>query len=60
MFSTYLEVLQNFAGFTLCSSAGLEVDECSAVMGLTPYMLCSQINCEYKIGQAFFGNHCVC
>ena len=39
-FSTVPEVLQNCAGFTLCSSAGLAVGECSAVMGLTPCMLC--------------------
>ena len=44
-FSTDPEVLQNFAGFTLCSSAGLAVSECSAVMDLTPYMLCVQIYC---------------
>ena len=31
--------------FTLCSSAGLTVGECSAVMGLTPCMLCVQIYC---------------
>ena len=28
-----------------CSSAGLEVGERSAVMGLTPCMLCAQIYC---------------
>ena len=39
-FSTDPEVLQNRAGFTLCSSTGLAVGECSAVMGLTPCMLC--------------------
>ena len=38
-FSADPEVLQNCAGFTLCSSAGLAVRECSAVMGLTPCML---------------------
>ena len=37
--------LQNCAGFTLCSSAGLAVGECSTVMGLTPSMLCVQIYC---------------
>ena len=42
-FSTDPKVLQNCAGFTLCSSAGLAVDECSAVMVLTPCMLCVQI-----------------
>ena len=43
MFSTDPEILQDGAGFTLCSSAGLAVGECSAVMGLTPCMLCVQI-----------------
>ena len=41
-FSTDPEILQNCEGFTLCSSAGLAVGECSAVMGLTPCMLCVQ------------------
>ena len=36
-FSTDPKVLQNCAGFTMCSSAGLAVGECS-VMGLTPCM----------------------
>ena len=44
-FSTYPEVLQNCTGFSLCSSAGPAVGECSAVMGLTPCMLCVQIYC---------------
>ena len=44
-FSTDSEVLNNCAGFTLCSSAGLAVGECSAVIGLTPCMLCVQIYC---------------
>ena len=44
-FGTDPEVLQNCAGFTLCSSAGPAVSECSAVMGLTPCMLCVQIYC---------------
>ena len=44
-FSTDPEVLQNCAGFTLCSSAGLAVDDCAAVMGFTPCMLCVQIYC---------------
>ena len=48
--STDPEVLQNCAGFTLCSSAGLAVGECSAVMGLTPCMLCVQIYCVLCIG----------
>ena len=43
MFITDPEVLQNWAGFTLCSSAGLAVGECSAVMGLTPCMFCVQV-----------------
>ena len=43
MFSTDPEVLQNCAGFTLCSSVGLAVGECSAVMDLAPCMLCVQI-----------------
>ena len=38
--STDLEVLQNCAGFTLCSSVGLAVRECFAAMGLTPHVLC--------------------
>ena len=45
MFSTDPEVLQNCAGFTLCSSEGLAVGKCSAIMGLTPCMLCVQIYC---------------
>ena len=44
-FSTDPEVLQNCVGFTLCNSAGLAVGECSALMGLTPCMLCVQIYC---------------
>ena len=44
-FSTDPEVLQNCTGFTLCISTGLAVGECSAVMGLTPCMLCVQIYC---------------
>ena len=43
-FSTDPEILQNCTGFTLCSSVGLAVDEVSAVMGLTPCMLCVHIN----------------
>ena len=45
MFSTDPEVLQNCAGFTLCSSAGLAVGGCAAVLGLTPCMLCVLIFC---------------
>ena len=41
--STDPEVLQNCPGFTLCTSAGLAVGECSAVMGITLCMLCVQI-----------------
>ena len=43
--STFPEVLQNCTSFTLCSSAGLADGVCSAVMGLTPCMLCVQIYC---------------
>ena len=43
--STDPEVLQNCAGFTLCSSVGLAGGECYAVMGLTPCMLGVQIYC---------------
>ena len=49
-FSTDPEVLQNCAGFTLCSSAGLAVGECSAAKRLTPCMLCVQIYCVACIG----------
>ena len=45
MFSTDPEVLHNYAGFTFCNSADQAVGECSAVMGLTPCMLCVQIYC---------------
>ena len=48
-FSTDPEVLQNCASFTLCSSAGPAVGECSAVMGLKPCMLYVQIYCVYCI-----------
>ena len=44
-FSIDPKVLQNCASFTLCSSAGLAVSDCAAVMGLTPCMLCVQIYC---------------
>ena len=36
----FFRIAQNF---TLCSSAGLAVAECSVVMGLTGCMLCVQI-----------------
>ena len=49
-FNTDPEVLQNCPGFTLCSSAGLAVGICSAVMGLTPCLLCVQIYCVVCIG----------
>ena len=49
-FSIDPEVLQNCAGFTLCSSAGLAVGECSALMGLTPCMLCTDLMCAACIG----------
>ena len=73
--STDPEVLQNCADFTLYSSAGLAVGECSAVMGLTPRMLCVQIllcvacigllSDEFSavntgLGRHVFGNLCVC
>ena len=48
-FSTDSEVPQICAGFTLCKSAGLAVGECSAVMGLTPYMSCVQIYCVSRV-----------
>ena len=44
-FGTDPEVLQNCAGFTLRSSAGLAVGKCSAVTGLTPGILRVQIYC---------------
>ena len=47
--STDPEVLSNRAGFNLCSSAGLAVGERSAVMGLTPCMLCEQVYCVLYI-----------
>ena len=50
MFSADPEVLQNCAGFTLCSSAGLAVRDCSALMGLTPCILCVQITVCCCIG----------
>ena len=45
-FSTDPEVLQNCAGFTLCSPAGLAVGECSVVMGL-------QIYCVLRVSAEF-------
>ena len=42
-FTTDPEVLQNWAGFTLCSSPGQAVGDCAAVMRFTPCMLCVQI-----------------
>ena len=50
IFSTDPKAFQNCAGFTLCSFAGLAVGDCSAVMGLTPCMLCVQIYCVVCIG----------
>ena len=44
------EVLQNCEGFTLYSSAGLAADKCSAVIGLTPCMLCTDLPCVVCIG----------
>ena len=49
-FNTDPEVLQNCAGFALYSSVGLAVGKCSAVMDLTPCMLCVQIYCVVYIG----------
>ena len=49
-FCTGPEVLQNCAGFTWCSSAGLAAGECSVVMGLTPCMLCTDLLCVVCIG----------
>ena len=47
-FSTDPEVLQNCAGFPLCSSAGLAVGKCSAVMGLMTqciHAVCTDLLC---------------
>ena len=50
-FSTDLEVLQNCAGFTLCSSEGLAVGECSAVMGFdTMHVVYRDLMCVTCIG----------
>ena len=74
-FITDPEVLQNCTSFTLWMSAGLAVGEFSAVMGLTPCMLCVHINCMLcvlgyylMISQLWIqdwvglcsGNHCIC
>ena len=48
-FSTDLEILKNYAGYTLCSSAGSQSAECSAVIGFTPCMLCVQIYCALRV-----------
>ena len=49
-FGTDPKVLPNCAGFTLCSSAGPAVGECSAVLGLTPRMLRVQmIYCVLRV-----------
>ena len=52
-FRTDPEVLQNCTGFTLCSSAGRAVGECSAVMGLTHCMLCVQIYSVLRVSAEF-------
>ena len=53
-FSTDPEVLQNCAGFTLCSSAGLAVCECSAVIGFdTMHVVCTDLPCVVCIGLSF-------
>ena len=49
-FSTDPDALHNYAGFTLCNSAGLAVGGCSVVMGFRPRMLCVQIHCGACIG----------
>ena len=48
-FGTDSKVLQNCPGFTLCSSAGLSVGDCAAVLGLTPCMLCVQVHCVFCV-----------
>ena len=55
-FSTDPEVIENCAGFTLCSSVNLAVGECSAVMGLTPCMLCVQIYCVWCVLKYYLPN----
>ena len=55
-FSTDQEVLQNCAGFTLCSLAGLAVSKCSAGLGLTPCMLCVQIDCVLCVSENYLLN----
>ena len=55
-FSTDPEVLHNYTGFTLCSSAGLAVGDCSAVMGVTPCMLCVQIYCVLFVLDCYLFN----
>ena len=59
-FSTYLEVLQNRTGFTLCSSAGLAVGQCSAAVSLTPCMLCVQIYCVLCVLDYYLLNSQLC
>ena len=50
-FSTDREVLQNCSGFTLCSSSGLAVGQCSAVIGLTTiHAVCTDLLCVVCIG----------
>ena len=49
-FGTDPKVLQNCAGFTLCGLAGLAVEKCSAVIGLTPCMLCTDLLRVVSIG----------
>ena len=55
-FGTDSKVLQNCAGFTLCSSAGLAVSDCAAVLGLTPCMLCAQIYCVLCVFEYYMLN----
>ena len=47
------EILQNCAGFTLCSSAGLAVGECHPVMGLTMHVVCTDLKCVVCIRLLF-------
>ena len=50
-FSTDPEALQNCAGFTLCSSAGLAVGDCAAVLGFTlSDVVCTDLLCVVCIG----------
>ena len=53
--STDPEVLQNCAGFTLCSSAGLAVGECSNSNGFdTMHVVSTDLKCVVCIGLLLF------